>query len=299
MNNFINKFKDDMFNNGIEPPNFIIADSQIHRFHVTGDRSSTKNGWYIIFSNPIPCGAYGSWKHGVTFKYFGKHQTAMNNVEKRLCFKQINDAKNKLNAAKSEEYNKTSLLAAKYWYNSKPADIIFPYILRKQIDPFIARQFKNRLVLPIIDHFGKIWSLQYIYESGNKQFLAGGNIKGKFIPLHGNFINCDKVIIAEGFSTTATIAMLYPRAFCISALNASNLLPVAKCIKEFQPNLNIEIFSDDDRHLPENIGLIKATEAANAVGAIVYKPKWPKGSPEYLTDFNDLICWCAEHGVYI
>jgi hypothetical protein len=41
-----------------------IANGQIHRFHVEGDRRGFRNGWYILFPDDPPAGAFGSWKNG-------------------------------------------------------------------------------------------------------------------------------------------------------------------------------------------------------------------------------------------
>ena len=41
-----------------------IADGPIHRFHVEGDRRGSRNGWYILFPDDPPAGAFGSWENG-------------------------------------------------------------------------------------------------------------------------------------------------------------------------------------------------------------------------------------------
>lgn len=45
------------------------ADGKIHRFNVPYDPSSSKNGWYVMFSDGIPAGVFGSWKTGMTGKW--------------------------------------------------------------------------------------------------------------------------------------------------------------------------------------------------------------------------------------
>jgi putative DNA primase/helicase len=60
------EFVSAMVKNGIVPsdPAQVVADGTIHRFHVKGDKRSSKNGWAIIFTNEIPAGAYRSLKWG-------------------------------------------------------------------------------------------------------------------------------------------------------------------------------------------------------------------------------------------
>src|SRR5690606_9592172 len=39
-----------------------IPDGAIHRFHIPGDRTGSRNGWYILRLGGIPRGTFGSWK---------------------------------------------------------------------------------------------------------------------------------------------------------------------------------------------------------------------------------------------
>ena len=63
-NQIINQFQAELLANGITPPNEIIADGKLHRFHIEGDKSGSKNGWYVLHLGDVPCGIYGSWKKG-------------------------------------------------------------------------------------------------------------------------------------------------------------------------------------------------------------------------------------------
>ena len=55
----------------------IAADGQIHRFHVTGDRNGSRNGWYFLHANGIIAGAYGSWKTGLKKTWSSKDISTM------------------------------------------------------------------------------------------------------------------------------------------------------------------------------------------------------------------------------
>lgn len=42
----------------------LLADGNIQRFHVEGDRHGKKNGWYVLYGGRYPAGSFGSWKTG-------------------------------------------------------------------------------------------------------------------------------------------------------------------------------------------------------------------------------------------
>src|SRR5258708_6250867 len=53
----------------ITPPDDILGDGSLHRFHIEGDRPGTRNGWYVLHLDGIPAGSFGSWKTGDTYTW--------------------------------------------------------------------------------------------------------------------------------------------------------------------------------------------------------------------------------------
>lgn len=41
-----------------------VPDGNIHRFHVPGDKSGSLNGWYLLSTDPVAEGCFGSQKAG-------------------------------------------------------------------------------------------------------------------------------------------------------------------------------------------------------------------------------------------
>lgn len=41
-----------------------LPDGNIHRFHVPGDKPGSQNGWYLLSSDPVDKGCFGSLKAG-------------------------------------------------------------------------------------------------------------------------------------------------------------------------------------------------------------------------------------------
>jgi len=116
------------------------------------------------------------------------------------------------------------------------------------------------------------------YENGDKRFLAGGLKKGCFYFL-GNK-ETDKVLIAEGFATAAS---LYEHTdhITIAAFDAGNLKDVAVNVKPLiNRDVEIIICADNDE---SGIGEKKARDAALAVGGKYIIPKVVGH------DFNDVL----------
>ena len=59
---FIENFRAKMATDSIIYNGIILADSELHRFNVEGDSKDSINGWYVIYPDNIPSGAYGCWK---------------------------------------------------------------------------------------------------------------------------------------------------------------------------------------------------------------------------------------------
>ena len=295
-NQIIQSFQAEMLANGINPPDQINADGELHRFYIQGDKRGSKNGWYIINSDYIPCGVFGSWKVGKSTKWCAKKREHMNSVECVKFQHQIVDIKRQRDTERTKMRGKAAKLAERIYRGCSPVEPNHPYLIRKRISPYCARQCGKNLVLPIKNIEGKIWSLQHIMPSGDKLFLANGAVSGHFIPVQGWPANHVKNLICEGFSTGATLAEAYPQACVIAACNAGNLKPVALGVRKHLPDAEIIICADDDRLNPDNPGLTNGRDAAIASGSLLTKPDWPEGAPDSLTDFNDLACWIFSQG---
>lgn len=186
-----------------------------------------------------------------------------------------------------EKRAKAKQEANRIWGISIPAKPNHPYLWLKGIQPFIARQLGNKLVLPITNIEGEITSLQYIHPNKFKELLRWGAKKGNFIRVNGDISN-PKILICEGYATGASLANCYPNACVISAIDGGNLEPVAVSIRNRFPMAQITICADDDRRSEGNYGITKARAAALASGAFIATPQWPLNAPETLSDFNDL-----------
>lgn len=291
-------FKEEMNKQGITPPLDLYVDGQLHRFYIEGDNKCSKNGWYVLYSDAVPCGVFGSWKKGITWKWCAKKIHEMSSLERNKQIEQMNHAYKIRNEIKEKEQLEASEKANYLWENCTSINTEHVYLVKKHIKPFCAKQHGEKIVLPITDCSGKIWSLQYIDESGEKRFLSDGALKGHFILVQDPENTEDSsILICEGFATGATLAMSNPKDCVVAACNALNIEPVAVAIRKHFPNTKIIICADDDRLNPDNPGITKGRKAAIASGALFHQPKWPVNAPKNLTDYNDLACWNIEQRV--
>ncbi|HIJ82990.1 MAG TPA: AAA family ATPase [Magnetococcales bacterium] len=176
-----------------------------------------------------------------------------------------------------------------------PAQYDFPYLVEKCIKTHGLRTYSGSLViagmacdgalvLPLQDETGKIQTLQFINENGEKRFLPGGTKKGAFCTI-GEFT--ETIVFAEGFATAASIYEATGLQVIIT-VDSGNIKPVVEKFRRTYPQGKFIIAGDDDWRTSGNPGLSKATEAAKVYGCQVAIADFGPDRQETATDFNDL-----------
>jgi putative DNA primase/helicase len=267
--NPVSDFRAAIVEAGLGDPGPVIADGDIHRFHVEEDRPGSQNGWYVLHEDGTPAGAFGSWKSGAVETWCAKPRETLSLVERANLRRLIDQAKRQRQAEREREHQAAAKQAAWIWERCKPA-ISREYLRRKVVLPFGTRvdRFGN-LVVPVTDGEALV-SLQLIRVDGTKRFLTNGRIAGGFF-----WIETGKrpspIVICEGFATGATLHM-ETSASVVCAFNAGNLPAVARHIRAAHPHEQIVIVADNDQWTEGNPGVTKAREAALAVGAKLLVP---------------------------
>ncbi len=277
------QFQQAMFDAGIVIGELPVADSQLHRFKVDGDKNGSKNGWYVLFGDGNPKGCFGSWKLGTNDTWSLKCFSSYTPQERAEWNKQMSVAKKKREIAQAAAHKEARAEANHLWINAKPEKGVHKYLLDKGVRTYNIKTDDFKLLIPLRDTKGVLHSIQTIDPTGRKLFLTGGAIKGNYFSIGKPK---DKLIIAEGYSTGATIHEATGHAVAV-AFDAGNLLPVAIALRESFPSIKIIIAGDNDQWTDGNPGKTKATEAAKAVNAKLVIPEFSntKSKP---TDFNDL-----------
>lgn len=271
-----------------------VADGDIHRFHVPGDRHGSENGAYQLFPDGIPSGWYGTWKDGGNWHNWSSRRPA-DPLEAQLIAQRIEHAKRQREAEQHQRQQQTAEWATRWWRDAKRADPDHPYLIAKQVRPHNLRQRGANLLVPLyLD--GHLVNLQQIAPDGSKRFLSGGHVKGCYSPI-GIIAAGQPVYVCEGLATGATIHEETGAAVAC-AMTAGNLLAVGEYLRRRYLEVVLIVAADDDRKKEAegkpNTGKLAAIEAAAALGCGLVLPQWPADAPQDLSDFNDLRQWRAK-----
>jgi len=271
-----------------------VADAALHRFHVPGDRTGSRNGWYVLFADGLAAGAFGSWRTGET--HYWSNGKAATTAETEQVRQRIEQARRQREAEQRQRQRSAAKLANRWWHGACRAAPTHAYLVTKQVRRYALRQRGDELLVPLY-HSGQLVSLQRIAPDGGKRFLSGGQVKGSYSPL-GRITDGQPLYICEGWATGATLYEATEAAVAC-AMNASNLLSVGMELRRRHPEATLIFAGDDDRQTEAvgkgNPGRAAANAAAVAVGGRVVFPDWPAFAPPSLTDFNDLAVWRATH----
>ena len=273
-------FRKALQEHGLQTSERLIPDGEIHRFHVAGDKTGSKNGWYILHVDGKPNGQAGTWKGNKGFKWQGNGTNSLLSDKELAAIRQ---RQRKREEERQQKQSKAATDAAGLWEEAKPADSSHPYLQAKGVKPHGLRQHGQALLIPARNTAGELQTLQSIDESGNKKFFPGGKVAGAYC-LIGEPQDGQALYIVEGYATAATIHEVTGAAVAI-AFNAGNLKPVAEALAEKHPESPLIIAADNDTRTDGNPGLSKGREAAGAIDAPYALPVFTNGVG---TDYNDL-----------
>jgi len=279
----------------------IVNNERFNRY--SSDRNQhKKDEWYIASTSMTSWGTeyficvYGSWSTGSkhVFKYPNNsdaHSTTQNEELNSLLQSRMRAVEKKL----KESHDEASIRAKQLWdqaYIKPPAEADLQYAKNKgiQISDTVRFGFDSQrhtsIIVPIFDMNGELRSLQTIAPDGTKRFLPGGEKKGNF-HIIGSAVDNEPLYITEGYATAVSVHTATGAATVV-AFDASNIESVTEHIKTKHPNSTIIVAGDSD-----DIGIKKATEAAQKFGCKVVLPQFPEdkrldanGKP--YKDFNDL-----------
>ena len=273
-------------------PDAIDQTGKIQRFSTNGKRGDLA-GWCVWYGM---AGACGNWRTGESHTWRSDQYQRLTKTERQRIDRQIKQAEARRKRELEAGYQRIAEQAREDIQHYFPATQDHPYLTEKRIEPHDALiDGQNVLIIPM--HYNdQIVSYQRIFpmrlpDGTNKRFLKGGRKRGCYHPI-GNKGTGD-LGICEGFATGASIHEATGDDVIV-AFDAGNLLPVARAMRDKYPDRKFIFWADDDRDgvdrngNPENIGIIKATEAAQAVNGHLAVPDFGPNRPEGATDFNDL-----------
>jgi putative DNA primase/helicase len=273
----------------IHAPATIIYDGNIQRFKNESDKNN--NSWYVAYDNAtFQSGAFGCWKLDVSEKFCSIEHTHLTSEQKQRHAKQLAEQKHITELEKTNQQRYVQKHVNERFNCAITKGInAHPYLQNKGVKSYGLRTDNSLLLVPMFNIDGEIASIQTISTSGDKFYTKGGRVKGCFFPIGTPE---DTLILCEGYATGASIheATSEPVAVCF---NSGNIKEVAKELSAKYPRAKIIIAGDDDHKREQNIGRIKAVEAAKHIGGTAVFPKFDASYNEGCTDFNDLHRLCG------
>lgn len=277
-------FKQAIQSAGIETDAAILADGTLHRFHVAGDRSGSKNGWYVLHADDPAAGQFGCFKRGISETWSAKAYTTLTPEEKARYTAKMEAARRQRDEETAKLQAECRTWCAERWKHGKEATNAHPYLKRKGVHAYGLRLLRDSLMVPLYDTTRAIHGMQFIGADGDKKFKVGTAKQGHYFPIGKP--KEKTLLVCEGYATGAS---LYEATGCgvAVAFDAGNLKPVAEALRQKYPDYRLIICADNDQWGDINTGVIKATEAALAVAGLLTIADI-QDATDKPTDFNDL-----------
>ncbi|MCO6440701.1 MAG: toprim domain-containing protein [Nitrococcus mobilis] len=268
---------------GFPVPEHIIADGNLHRFSTNG-KGSDDAGWYVLHDGEMPAGAFGCWRTGWTQKWAAVRPDTLDKSDARKLREKWRAIQRQRKAERDRRQADAARRALEIWRTASPAPSDNPYLTAKGISAHGVRTDEDGVLIIPMSADCTLCSLQLIDPTGEKLFLPGGRVCGTYYAIGRPD---DLIVVCEGFATGASIHEATGAAVAV-AFNAGNLKKVAESLRSKYPDIQMVIAADNDIRDDgsENVGVAKATEAAQAVGGQLAVPELENGK----CDFNDVHC---------
>lgn len=265
-------------------------DGSMQRVPAEGDRGPERSGAYVGHLDGRPAGFIQNFRTGVRMQWKASGPaTPLDALDRAQMAAEAAQRRHDRAAEREKQYERVAQEVDTIWTAATPIDA-HPYLAAKGVPSHGLRQAEDgRLLIPVQDTAGKVWSLQHVSANGMKHFHPEGRLEsGHFVI--GDLNRAGPLLIAEGYATAASVHALTNQP-TVAAFNAGNLLPVVERYRGLYPERAIYIAGDNDHRLTAigkaNVGAEKAHLAATAVGGIAILP--PFEPQESGSDWNDMV----------
>lgn len=274
----IQQFKQAMVDAGLQPPDDITPE-KIHRFPGIGKKRGNQDGWCRLFGD-MRGGVFGDWPSGFDGKWQANSEHTYTSEERKAFHRRIEEERKARDAEQLHAFNDAAEKAGLMLENVRAGSEHHRYTKDKKLvlcsqikrGAWNQRNWLDALLIPLFDIDGRLWSVQAINPSGEKDFLKGGRKRGCFYPF-GDLRGASRVLIGEGVATVS-VTHAVDGSPAVAAMDSGNLLPVAAEVRKIAPNAEIIFLADNDiKPNGSNPGVKAATEAARSVGGSVAIPE--------------------------
>jgi putative DNA primase/helicase len=147
---------------GLVPPDYIIADGNIHRCDAAGKRgrSGRDDGSYLLHTDGIPAGGFENWCDGEGWENWSYRDPT--EAERPELLQKMRAAKDANDAVAAASASRARDKAVRLWKSAVLATAAHPYLARKRVQPHGLRLKYGSLLVPVVDGAGTLQSLQLI-----------------------------------------------------------------------------------------------------------------------------------------
>lgn len=241
---------------------------------------------YRIFSGETGAHLY-CWRRELSVYFWHKEYKKLSEKEKHQI---TQENKNQLKL-RIQARMKGIILARKEWDLAHSVNKTHPYIIKKRIVPYEAKQLGTAIILPVYNQHEVIVSNQKIYPAGEKRFLKDAPIKGGSMVVGEDLT--DTILFCEGWATACSLHEA-TNLLVVVSFSASNFSSIAPIYRKRCPHHKFIFCADVDKH---GVGIEAALSAVKLVGGMAIEPSFLEKDQAY-TDFNDLSVLYGNSQVY-
>lgn len=266
----------------------IEFDGQKHYVDTVDGKAGSRKGVYAAFLDGRPAGWYRDYKNGGEIQKWVSTGAAPNPEQMAMLRADAAARREQRAAAQADKFDQTANRLMEEYNRLPDATGDLAYLKNKQVIAAngLKADERGNVVIPLFNADGEFRTLERIWSDGSKHLEKDGQAWGSFFVVGGQLKDGDNLLYAEGYATAASISEAINQPV-IMTVNAGNMVEVAGRLKDAFPNSTHYFLADNDIYKDENVGLEKATEAAELTAGHVLVPAF-SNPKEGLTDYNDL-----------
>ncbi|WP_227654733.1 MULTISPECIES: LPD7 domain-containing protein [Enterobacteriaceae] len=266
----------------------IEFDGQKHYVDTVDGKAGSRKGVYAAFLDGRPAGWYRDYKNGGEIQKWVSTGAAPNPEQMAMLRADAAARREQRAAAQADKFDQTANRLMEEYNRLPDATGDLAYLKNKQVIAAngLKADERGNVVIPLFNADGEFRTLERIWSDGSKHLEKDGQAWGSFFVVGGQLKDGDNLLYAEGYATAASISEAINQPV-IMTVNAGNMVGVAGRLKDAFPNSTHYFLADNDIYKDENVGLEKATEAAELTAGHVLVPAF-SNPKEGLTDYNDL-----------
>jgi len=193
------------------PPDEIIADGELHRFHVVDGKPGNRDGAYLLHLDGIAAGGFQNWEDGLGWEdWCSKRKSEVPDIVWTAHLARMATDKKRREEKLAQERTEARARDERRWNAANELEP-HPYYSLKGIAAHGTRvdhvdDGEAKILVPVRDLDGKLHGLQRISADKTKQFTARTAVTGNFFIIgelrihHFAFFGLETVFCLASFS---------------------------------------------------------------------------------------------------